>query len=221
MKRTLLSLAFGLATTVVFGQIEAGTMILGGELNYSSSSTETTVGGTTADDKDKSSNLALIPSFGYMIKDNIGAGLRLGINNSMSETFANNGDINENENNLTVVGLFGRYYMDVAGDALYFHTDLILDFGFGSNTHTHTSTNPITGVTTVNETKTDVNTMLIGIRPGWDYFIGDKWAIELNYGFLGFESKTEGVDSDNEATTTGFGLNLDFTTLGLGARWYF
>ncbi len=209
MKKILLSLTFGLATTVVFGQIEAGTKILGGEFNYNSSSNETTIGNTTTDGP-KNSNITVVPSFGYMFQDNIGAGIRIGINNSTTETTDQNGDVTEDKDNLTIVGLFGRYYIDVAGDQLYFHTDLILDFGFGSNEVTQ-------GNTTVT---TDLNTMLIGLRPGWDYFIGDKWAVELNWGFLGYESRTWSAE-DYEDKTTGFGLNFDFTSISMGARWYF
>ena len=99
----------------------------------------------------------------------------------------------------------------MAGDALYFHTDLLLNFGFGSETMTDVN----------GENKADINSMLIGLRPGWDYFIGDKWAIELNWGFLGYNSRTTDYGNDNTNTVSGFTLDVDFTTIGLGARWYF
>ena len=214
MKKTLLSLALGLATTVVFGQIEAGTKILGGTFNYQSESEKLESGGQSADGP-KSSNLSLIPSFGYMFQDNIGAGLRVGINQyNWSQDVG--GQTIEQKMNMTVVGLFGRYYIDVAGDNLYFHTDLVLDFGFGKNEDTDIDING-----DLVTTSTDINTTSIGLRPGWDYFIGDKWAVEMNWGFLGYASRKEDYGNDNTSTTSGFQINFDFSQFGLGARWYF
>lgn len=216
MKKSFLSIVLGLATTIAFGQIEAGTKILGGTFSFYSNNdkTETTGGGTTVTSETPSSSFSIVPSFGYMLKDNMGAGIRLGINNSSSGP-----DSNKYTMNRTIVGLFGRYYVPVAGDNLFFHTDLVLDFGFGTNKQETKSG----GTSVTNEVK--VNSTSIGLRPGWDFFVGDKWAIEMNWGWLGYSStKTKadlggGVESTN--TNSSFGLDIDYTSFGLGARWYF
>jgi len=217
MKKKLLTIALGLATTVAIGQIEAGTKFLGGELSFYSNNdkVEYTTGGITTTTEIPSSSFSLTPSFGYMFADNIGAGVRVGLNNSSIEP----NDSNKLTTNLISVGLFGRYYIQVAGDKLFFHTDLIVDLGFGTNKSEAESG----GTTTTVEQK--VNNLAIGLRPGWDYFIGDKWAIELNWGWLGYSSNklTDDLGGGGEdvTTNTSFGIDFDFTSVGLGARWYF
>lgn len=201
MKKILLSIVLGMATTITFGQIEAGTKILGGTFSFYSNNDKTENNGATVETP--SSSFSIIPSFGYMFKDNMGAGIRLGIDNSSSGK-----DSLKVENSMTIVGLFGRYYLEVAGDALFFHTDLVLDLGFGS--------------TKQGGSTSDRNTMEVGLRPGWDYFIGDKWAIEMNWGMLGYSSVTnENSDAKWKNTVTSFGLSIDYSTFGLGARYYF
>ena len=104
------------------------------------------------------------------------------------------------------VNLFARYYMPVAGDKLFFHTDFVLGFGSGSNEQgSYTQ---------------DVSTLAVGLRPGWDYFIGDKWALTLNWGWLGYSSYKVS-DDGGDRTNTSFGLNVDFSTFGMGASWFF
>ena len=215
MKKVLLSLALGFATTIAFAQIEAGTKILGGELSYTSvdNKSEVTNNNTTTTTTVKSSSMSLIPSFGYMFQDNLGAGLRLGIQNSSSGDETTNAG--KDETNITIVGLFGRYYLPVAGDKMFFHADLILDFGFGKDKNTQTDNQ---GVKTT--TEADLNTMAFGIQPGWDFFVGDKWAIEMNWGWLGYTSESRKTSAVTN-TETEFGLKFDFTSFGLGARWYF
>ena len=206
MKKSFLSIVLGLATTIAFGQIDAGTKILGGTFSYYSWNHEVEQpdsSGAVASTKYPSSMITIVPSFMYMFKENMGAGIRVGIrNNSQGE-----GD-NKIDDNLTIVGLYGRYYMPVAGDNLYFHTDLVIDLGFGSKKQ--------------GKSTTDHNTMMVGLQPGWDFFVGEKWALEMNWGWLGYSSdKWENTDSKVTETDTEFGLNFDFTSLSLGARWYF
>lgn len=222
MKKIILSVSMALMSTVAFSQIESGTMFLGGSFGFSSGSSENTVGPTTTDGPETSSfNLA--PSFGYMLTDKIGVGLRIGLNNnSTTQTGVDGGGAFEQEDktNITMVGAFGRYYLPVAGDKLFWHVDLGFDIGFGSNTSTFTQ-----GGTTV-ETEQDINTLGIGLRPGFDYFVGDKWALEMNWGFIGYDSYTTTTPAENgnpeqENSNSEFGADFDFTQFGIGARWYF
>jgi hypothetical protein len=216
MKKSLLSIVLGLATTIAFGQIEQGTKFLGGTFGYSGGGNSQELSGI-AGQKDTTvettySSFTILPSFGYMFKDNMGAGIRLGIDNRTNK------DANDKKitTNITRVGVFGRYYIPVAGDNLFFHTDLGLDFGFGS------MKDETQGTTAVEQ---KISTMEFGLRTGWDYFIGEKWAIELNWGYAGYSSYkyTQDITGGGTSTTTdiGFGLNLDYSTFGIGARWYF
>ena len=222
MKKVILSISMAIMSTVAFGQIESGTMFLGGSLGFSSGSSETSIAGTTVDGPETSSfNLA--PSFGYMFTDQIGAGLRVGINNNTTTQTGTNqvGEFTqEDKTSITMIGAFGRYYLPVAGDKWFGHVDLGFDIGFGSNTSTFEQAG-----TTV-ETETDINMLGIGLRPGFDYFVGDKWALELNWGFLGYNSTTVTTPAsvgnpEEERVETGFGADFDFTQFGVGARWYF
>ncbi|MFT6167699.1 MAG: hypothetical protein ACJASF_002399 [Vicingaceae bacterium] len=223
MKKIILSVSMALMSTVAFSQIETGTKFLGGTFGFSSGSSETSGGGVTADGPSTSS-FQIAPSFGYMVTDNIGAGLRIGINNSSSTITSGNNNELEDKSNITTVGAFGRYYLPVAGDALFFHADLGFDIGFGSNESQSEDFNidPNTGntVTTVVTNESDVSTFSVGISPGFDYFVGEKWAIEMNWGFLGYNTSTTEA-GNTEFKSSGIDVNFDFTRIGIGARWYF
>ena len=222
MKKTLLSLTMALLATVAFGQIEQGTKFLGGNFSYASGSSETTSGGTTVDGPE-SSMFEIAPSFGYMVSDNIGVGIRIGFGSETdTETGTDFSDPlnpvdfeDEDKTSTTEIGLFGRYYADVAGDNLFFHIDLGLDFGFGTQTNTFTSGGTST------ESEVDLNSLRVGLTPGFDYFIGEKWAIEANWGFLGYESNGTEAEGGFETSASGFGIGFDFTDFNIGARWYF
>ena len=222
MKKIILSVSMALMSTVAFSQIESGTMFLGGTIGFSSGSAERTIGGTT-DDLGSTSRFQLKPSFGYMLTDNIGAGLRVGIDNMTDTEFEGADGLEvEDTENLTTIGLFGRYYLPVAGDKLFFHADLGFDIGFGTNTDESVQPVGTPPEEQVVSSETDVSTFDIGLTPGFDYFIGDKWAIEMNWGFLGYGSRTETFgDPETEVSSSGFNLNVDFTQFGVGARWYF
>ena len=222
MKKTLLSLTMALLATVAFGQIEQGTKFLGGTFGFSSGSSETTVAGQTSDGPERSM-FEIAPSFGYMVSDNIGVGLRVGISSmTETETFTDFSDpLNpieveeEDQTSETAIGFFGRYYAPVAGDALFFHVDLGVDIGFGTETNT---VSPAGGPST--ETELDLNSLRIGLTPGFDYFLGEKWAIEANWGFLGYTSR--GTETDNfESSSNSLDIGVDFTAFNVGARWYF
>jgi hypothetical protein len=210
MKKIILSVSMALMSTVAFSQIETGTKFLGGSASFSSSTSERTIGGTTSDGPEMSS-FQIAPSFGYMVTDNIGAGVRIGINNST--TTAAPSDSSESTSSLTTVGLFGRYYAPVAGDKLFFHVDLGFDIGFGTDENEDSS---VGGTTT----ESDVSSFDLGLRPGFDYFIGEKWAIEMNWGSIGYGTRTSET-GNFESKSSGLGVDFDFTSIQLGARWYF
>ena len=212
MKKRFLTIALGLATTVAFGQIEAGTKILGGTFSFydMENKNETSFGGQTTTTENPSSTMTFAPSFGYMFKENMGAGIGIEVANT-----SDGPDTNKFETSQFALNLFGRYYMPVAGDNLYFHTDLVIGFLLSGTAKTTSGSN---------SSENSLGGFQVGLRPGWDYFIGEKWALSLNWGWLGYTSVTSTFDEagfKDEDTYTEFGIDFDFSTFALGANWYF
>jgi hypothetical protein len=224
MKKFLLSIFLVSFTLIAFGQIEEGTKFISGSFNYSSSTDETTESGNTFVHEELSA-FSIMPSLGYMLSEKIGIGLRAGFSNTQrtnpdTDGFDQMGNLvsgeNERINSTTSIGLFGRYYMPVAGDKLFFRLDLGFDVGFGTTAANFT---PSGG--TMIENDADVSTLNVGINPGFDYFIGEKWALQLNWGRLGYQSRTEEYDGGAENEVSGIGAEFDFSSVRLGATWFF
>ena len=220
MKRAVLSIVLALLFTSVFGQIEQGAMFVGGTFSYSNSEGETTLNGQSFDGPNITSFL-IAPSFGYMLTDNIGLGIRGGYDSeTLTYTVVYSGggvppaEVEEEDQTIeSAIGLFGRYYIPVAGDQLFFHLDLGFDIGSGTKTSIRTPTRT--------STETDLSSLRVGLTPGFDYFVGEKWAIEANWGFLGYESMGTEDEGGFETSTNEVNVGVDFTSFTLGARWYF
>ena len=187
-------------------------LFAGGNLGISTSSSESTFGGTTSDGP-TSFNFNINPGVGYYFNENVAAGVRIGYGSSTTT------QPNDDESSFTTfsLGVFGRYAstIDANGNFAWF---LEANAGFGSQ-----SSEMTTGNTTVEGDP--VSTLGVGIAPGLIYFPSPKFGFEVSLGnVVSFQSRTQedANNSDNESVNTSFDL-LDLGTmgLGLGFNYYF
>ena len=196
--------AFSLSSSA---QIEQGRIMLGGSLGFSSSTSETDAGGTTADGPE-SSGFEIMPYGGYFITDNIAVGLGVGYSSSTTDD-----QTTETEMSAFNVEPFARYYMNM-GDRFYMFAHLGIPFESGTSETT-------TGGVTADGPET--TSFGVGITPGLSYFVSDNVVIEAAFGFLGYTSDVSELDAGGvttETTSSSFGLDLDSSTLLFGFSWF-
>ena len=160
-------------------------------------------GGTEAGGTDqfKVSELGFMPSVGYMVTENIGVGINLGLSQSKFTNF----DINGNESDVTTttsnsVGLFGRYYAYHVDDFAFFG-QLDVAFGFGKRKYEDKSD-------ANNNFENDLSSFGLGISPGIQYWFSPAWSVTAQVGLLGFGSETEKDGAGNEQKSSGFEASL-------------
>lgn len=214
MKKVVLALsatlmAFGLAAQVHPSQADGKPWWLSGSMMIQTG--KNTLGGN---DATKTTLLGFMPSVGYMLTEDIGAGLNLGLSQTKN-TFYNpldGSEANEQTINETSIGLFGRYYAYHVDDFAFFG-QLDVAFGFGKVKNEDFVAN------TTSEDK--LSSFAVGISPGIQYWFSPAWSLTAQVGLLGFGSQTTTDANDNESKTTvidaslfpgnaNFGLNFHF-----------
>ena len=161
----------------------------------------------------KFSALGFMPSVGYMVTENIGVGLNLGLSQDKT-TFldGNGGELNILTNNETSIGLFGRYYAYHVED-FAFSGQLDVAFGFGKQK----DEDKVLDVTTEN----DLSSFGVGISPGIQYWFSPSWSVTAQVGLLGFGSTTVTDPSDTESKTTAFDASLFPGNALFALNWHF
>lgn len=142
------------------------------------------------------SNFSIIPRAGFFVSDLTSVGITTGFTSSK---------LNGAKSNLFQFGVYARFHKMVA-DQFYIYLQPSLAFGTGSEENG-------------NAPDTDVSSFNIGIAPGMTYFLSPKFALEMNFGSLAYNSttnKNSGVESKRE----NYGLNLNLNTITLGFSYY-
>jgi hypothetical protein len=151
-------------------QITKGTILLGGDLGFSTYSDKTTSNGTNMGlipSSTKFTEFSIAPSIGMAIRDNLVLGLNLGLGYS-NET--NNPDSKENDYS---IGIFLRNYKYL-GSRFYFFGETRLGFSYDDAT-----SDDSTGYPTHEETKScNVN---LSFSPGVAYALNRKWQLEVEF----------------------------------------
>src|SRR5688500_16681683 len=143
-KSFILVFSLVIATTIVHAQTSSGNMMVGGSINFTSSSRE---GGSANDN----SSFSFSPSFGYFLSDNLAIGTSLTIATSRTGT----GSAKSTSNSVGL-GPFARYYKFTSNESLAFFGQAGLSFSSGK-------TDPAVG----NVSKS--NTISVSIFPGVGY----------------------------------------------------
>ena len=182
-------------TTESNGGFAKGDMMISGAFSIGSMSN------IDGDKDDSSSDFSFSPKFGYFVTDNIAAGVKLEYGVEKAEYAGN--DYKDMQN--LSAGVFGRYYMTPASKFSVFAE---LGFDYVS------SENKLSGVVNGKNSGFD-----IGAGVGVSYFISNSFALEANWGMLGYETmknEADGAESENK-----FGLGLDTRDLAIGLVYKF
>ncbi len=196
MKNILIGVFILCLSNNLMAQIKSGKIILGGGMGFNSSSGETEIvsGGTTiTTEAPKVTSLNFGPRIGYMITDDLGAGLIFNLTRLRTIEKNPNPDIKEITTTTTLnqFFLFGRYYKSL-NEKFYLFGELAFGPGFGKTTTEEIDANDVK--TTV---EASMSTFRVGLWPGISYFPHEKIGIELSVGLLGFNSMSVETTNPN------------------------
>lgn len=229
MKKKLLIASIMMLTSVfAYSQIEQGTMYLGGSFNLSTSTYKIKAGGETTDGP-KTFSFGLTPIGGYFVSENFMVGMGLGYT-SVKTTLIENGSGQFPTTTKTVEtnGMFNivpmaRYYM-FPSKRIGFFVQGSFTAGFGKDKLkvTQTMMVPDTTITTTDDAKT--SGIVVAIRPGLVFLVGDKFAFEAAFGGLYFQTlsiKSGDGDAEVKQTTSNFGLDINPSAFSFGVAYHF
>ena len=220
MKKILL----GLLVFTALGanaQIERGKLFIGGSIGFitSGGSSESIVGSTTTIVDDVSVfGFNIIPRIGYMITENIGAGLGIGYDftkTTIPDAFDNGTDLFDQvtKSGTFSVSPFVRYYKNV-GEKFYLFGELGFPINTGSQKDLMWNEN-MDGVVD-SDVKNSSISYGFGLGLGANYFISDNIALEAGFNILGlqyytYKITTEQANGDKAIDNNSY-FNLDFDT---------
>ncbi len=220
MKKVILSAVFAAGIFAANAQTSQGTISVGGEIGFSSTSNsrKDEVGGTTTKiDGTSFTRFTILPTVQYFIIDRLSVGLKVGY----SSLSSNN---NATPNVKTTSGAFeimpfGRYYY-MLDEKVGFFGQVGVPLSFGTNKSEST-----TGSTT---TTSENSTSSLGIQlaPGFIFFPSKKIGLELSLGnILGINSYSQKADiaggTRTDSQTTLSILNINTMGLNVGLSYYF
>ncbi len=203
-KSVLLSIISLVVVIQLSAQTEQGTLLLGGSLGFSSSTSETSSGGTTVDGP-KYGDFSIMPIGGYFLADELAVGLGIGFTSNSVSTTEGDFDLTDKATLFEIMP-FARYYY-VTGDMVMLYAQLALAFGFGSYQDEFvTIDEDFNEIVATSEM--DISTMNVGVGPGATIMLGEKCGLDVHYGSLGFSSTTTtDADADTEYKSSSFGLS--------------
>ena len=198
MKKTILFFSFLIVSVLAKAQTEAGTVVLGGGFNFTSSSPENS-------NNTKTSSFSFEPSIGYFVADRFVVGLDVGIATSKSTA----GGTTTDKSSTFLIGPYARYYKFLSdNEKVAFYGQADFAFGFGKDTQ---GNNP----------STKQAAFTIGVSPGFSYFFSKHWSGEIGFTGLRLTTYDPNTNVNNDKSTTfQFGIN-SLTPSGIAVRYYF
>ena len=199
-------------------QIKKGDIMLGGNLDYTNSST--TYNGVGTGTKNKGTALTIDPSFGKAIKDNLVLGFNVDYTHSTNSTAEpSNGSMTGNGFG---AGIFLRKYIPL-GNHFYFFGQTALSGTYG---HSHTDQAP--GYQPVTDV-TNSTGFSLTFFPGIAYAINRRWQLETGLAnFFGIsyyhqkETQTFTGSADQTATSNVFSVSSELSSSSflVGVRYF-
>ncbi len=219
MKKVFLGL-FVIAAMSVNAQIEQGSLFFGGNLGFGTTGGSTdniSSGTTTSVDNSSTFRFSLIPQAGYMVTENIGAGL--GIGYSFNKTTTPNGIVGGTDpyDQITktgtfVIAPFARYYKGVS-DKFYLYGEFGLPIRMGSTSDL--KLNDKGDGTVDNDVVDKYSSFGFNLSLGADYFVTNNIALEAGINLFGmnYNSTTSTYtdkDGKNGQISHDSSFNFDF-----------
>ena len=214
----LLVLLFLVATTSQ-AQFSQGTKTVGGGIGFETTTSPGDYGfGYFKDYRHSSFKLNL--AGGYLLQDNLEAGLNLGVLSEQEKGKVLNGyngspsDEYESKRNTFSIGPYARYYHPIT-DVVGLFGQLGFNVGVGGRSHKPT------GLSNAREYR--IRSFDAGIRPGIILMVNENLGLEAMVGYIGYSQKAEG-DKDNyensKTVNNSFQANFNLSTVSFGFRLY-
>lgn len=213
MKNFLLILFALFAAQIAVAQVKAGKIIIGGQVEFSSTTLESSVNFPGAPSQSVSNtSYTILPIGAYMINDNIALGLGLGYSSSSTPMSVGNTSMDATTKLFTVQP-FARYYKAIGGSQnFYFYGQASIGYSTGSQSVTN---NPL---------EQNISQFAIGISPNVAFFPVKRLSIDfgftgISYSSLKAESTANGFTSSTTTSTLGIGLSSFSPRLGM-SLWF-
>lgn len=178
-------------------QIEAGKILLGGSISYSSTTIES--------GRNSTNNFSILPAATYMMNKQIGVGLGIGYSTGSGESKQNSGTQTSSSSSFSF-NPHARYYKAIGGsENFYFFGQMQVFLGFSDSKTTQQPDFSYSQTST---------TMGIDIAPNFAFMPSKKWAIELGFSGIGYSIVNPEGDNNNQYNFS-FGLSSFIPRLGM------
>lgn len=215
MKKSLvLILSLMLLSISSFAQLQKGNLLLGGNVNFQTSSTESDNLGVAGGNTAKSNSFSISPLVGYFLSDRTVLGVKVNYFSSKTENLILAGPSVIFENDQIGLGPFVRRYFPVK-DWVAFYGQAEVNYGSARHFQTNNSNS---------SSETKIRSVNFAASLGLSFFPTKWMSIDVSAHPLSFSSQknqnTSGGASGSETTTNGFNLNLNSNSLSLGAHFF-
>ena len=201
MRRTKIALlVLLLASISSFSQIEKGNFYIGASSSIGASFvTNTNENDSFSKETANLNSFSISPHAGYVITNNLIAGVELALNYSK---ITMKGSKSDSTNSTYIVGPFLKYYFSEKE----FKPFLLAEYGFGSQYSKYETSSSMT------ETEEKITALILG--GGISYFINDNIGLELgvNYTKSTFKSKINNP-TNRKSINSGIGTSIGFVLI--------
>ena len=241
LNKILLLLLFAAATFDVAAQrydrgfernpstfIEKGTWMVGGTVAYSTHRNDNYRFFIIEDINSNGYRFSLSPGFCYMVRDNMGVGMRFSYGRKLLKVDSASVSIDQTQINVKDYYTLSHDYSMIAiyrnyiplGDSKRFALYNEVQFSLGGGQAKLIDGHGTSIVGTYEKTKL----ASIGLSPGMIAFVNDHLAVELNVGMLGLKySQTDQIHNQVETGTrraSQINFNVNILAIGFGVAYY-
>lgn len=233
MKKLTFLIVLFLFSLSLNSQITKGTKMLGIRVNFNQNKSDMTnepnfSGVTSSTNKLTNFNTAL--NFGHFVANNVVIGLIAGYANTNQEMTQSGGrsifqeSYSSNERtDVVYAGIYSRYYKMFYDNRVGFfgHFQALYEVGTSLNKQTRLYDNTPYYYPDENG---DIQGFSIGLSPGVVYFITKSIGLEVSFGNLGYTTRTETVEAEDQELGTyknsGFNFSFSAATFNIGVNFY-
>ncbi len=203
-----------------FAQINKGNILLSGGVSISNNSLKVPHS-NSANSQPSKTNIIALPQVSYLVSNNLAVGVEFGYHAQNKGSVQTNGTTRtsfSDETRFYAAGAFVRYYVPVV-NRLYFYTQAGVS-AFDGDIDNYTTEIPATSrVGTQTVIETDFWGMNFGLRPGLQYFIGNRIALDASVALVGLTTlQTTDEASKIRTNRSSFNYTPNAVTLGLTYR---
>jgi hypothetical protein len=212
MKKVLSITLLALFCLEANAQLQKGNIMIGGSLSFSNNSSEQDF--ATGFSSSEATSFRLSPKAGYLLSDRAVIGLGLGLITSMNEYTSNSSSQETRSKGLDISPFYRQYFSLSDKVAFFAHGTATLGFS--------KSKSKSQNGTDVDETEGNGTSYAIGIAPGVNYFLNEKWALEASLGGLGYSagnSDTSGTFG-SDIKSRGFNFNFGIDSFSFGLKYF-